>query len=350
MKKKKTTPIKLFFIIFAAMAIFVVLQNLIRNQTLQLLVPDNAGVSLLETAGGSLICVFKGGRVAAWDWDELPLQTADVSLPTDRVVLLDADRLAAVTDAGRKRLSVYRLPAGDKTADLSVGFDDQEVFPRISHDKRCLALIRINPAAPDGTQLYEFLTVDLEKQLTGIPVSLPIVSATEKLIDYAVDDTGRLYAVGSTQTVGRIAAVDLENGTTLWDRTYDRTGEFCSVTVSPDNTFLLAGNRNGILYKISAQTGDVMKEVILLEPGETRPITNDYSVLHLAFSPDGRCYAAAINPRVYLLKTETDTVFHTAAPADKLVSKIAFSPDNAFFATSDIRQSYPIKIWPLPQE
>lgn len=343
-------PYKLFGIIFLVIIAVAVFNGLRREDHLQLLVPDNAGVAVLETAGEELVCVFKGGQVASWDWGDLSRRRADFSVGTDRVIVLDAGRLAAVSADGKKLLSVYRLPDGEKIKDLSIGFADQEVWPRISFDKSRIAVIRQNPAGTDGTTLYEFLTVDLDKALTGIPVSLPIDPETAALVEFAVDGAARLYAVGSKDKIGRMAALDLENGTTRWDRTYEGTGEFCSVIASPDNAWLLAGNRDGILYKLEADTGDVLKEISLLEPGETRPITNDYSVLHLAFSPEGQSYAAAINPRVYLLKAQNDIVFHTAAPADKLVSKIAFSPDNAFVATSDIRQSYPLKIWPLPKE
>jgi WD40 repeat protein len=348
-KSNNKPPYKLFGMIFLVIIGVAVFNGLRKNDHVQLLVPDNAGVSVLETAGEELVCVFKGGQVASWDWGDLSRRQADFSIGTDRVIVLDAGRLAAVSVDGKKRLSVYRLPDGEKIKDIAVGFADQEVWPRMSFDKRRVAVIRQNPAAA-GTVLYEFLTVDLDKALTGIPVSLAIDPETAAFVEYAVDAAGCLYAVGSKEKIGRIVTVDLEKGTTLWDRTYEGTGEFCSVIASPDNTFLLAGNRNGMLYKLAAETGDVLKEISLLEPGETRPITNDYSVLHLTFSPDGRSYAAAINPRVYLLKAENDSIFHTATPADKLVSKIAFSPDNAFVATSDIRQSYPVKIWPLPQE
>ncbi|MHC5083872.1 MAG: WD40 repeat domain-containing protein, partial [Planctomycetota bacterium] len=135
----------------------------------------------------------------------------------------------------------------------------------------------------------------------------------------------------------------------LWDRVYEDTKEFCSVTVSPDSQYLLAGNRNGILYKIDSKTGDVIKQIHLLEEGEKRPITNDYSVLNLAFSPDGKFYVATINPPAYILKADSDSLVHKMTVADKLVSRIAFSPDSTMIATSDVRAGYPIKIWKLPE-
>jgi WD40 repeat protein len=72
--------------------------------------------------------------------------------------------------------------------------------------------------------------------------------------------------------------------------------------------------------------------------------------LNLAFSPDGHYYVATINPKVYVLRIDSDTIVHTCSPADNLISKIAFSPDNRFCASSDIRASKPIKIWRLPEQ
>ncbi len=348
-KTKSKPPYKLFGGLFLLIMLIVVINNIKKGDMVALVVPDNAGVSFLETVDSRLVCVFKGGQVASWNWNTLPQLEADFNVHTDRVVLLDANRLAAISDSRKKILSLYSLPSGEKTKDIPVGWDDQEVWPRISCDKKSIALIRKNPVDSTGKILYEFLTVDIEKEILGIPVSLSVQEKSEHFIDYAVDGKAILYAVGSKEKTGRVAAVDMEKGAILWDTTYDPALEFCSVVVSPDHQCLFAGNRDGILYKLNAETGEIIKKIILLEEGEIRPITNDYSVLNLAFSPDGQYFVATINPKVYLLKSDSDEIFHICTPAERLVSKIAFSPDNQFFATSDIRQSYPVKIWELPK-
>ncbi|MBC8378888.1 MAG: WD40 repeat domain-containing protein [Planctomycetes bacterium] len=334
-----------FFFVFIVLIGLTIINNLTNEKVTSLIVPDNAGVSVLETVDDSLVCVFKGGQVASWNWSGLPQQQADFSVQTDRVALLDAGRLAAIPEVGKKNLSVYKLPSGEKTKDLSVGWDDQDVWPRISFDKNRVVLIRKNPVDSTGKILYEFLTVDIEKEFLGMPVALSIQAEGEDFIDTAVGGNGILYAVGSKEKKGRIVALDLENGTKVWDTNHDSTLEFCSVIVSPDNQYLLAGNRDGILYKLNTQTGEIVKKIVLLEEGETRPITNDYSVLNLAFSPDGQYFVATINPPVYIIETASDAVVHKFTATNKLVSKIAFSPENGRLATSDIRQSYPVKIW-----
>ena len=324
MKKKKKSP--LFFVaVFVVLAAIIIVQNLLRETEVHLSVPDNAGVSFLKTVGNSLVCVFQDGEVAAWDWTALPHEQSHFSVNTDRIVLLDEKRLAAVNKAGKKILTVYTLSSGQKQKEVSVGWEDQDVWPRISFDKSVVALIRKNPADSAGKMLYEFLTVDIGKELSGIPVSLSIQTGREDLIDYAVDGNAILYAVGSQDMIGRITAVDLEKGGALWDKSYEQTLEFCSVIASPDNQYLLAGNRDGILYKLDAKTGEILKKIQLLKKGEMRQVTNDYSVLSLAYSNDGQYFVSTIIPTVYFFKAETDEQIYRCAPADRLISKTVFS-------------------------
>ncbi len=349
MQKKNKTPIKLFVLAFAVIAAVTVYQNLSRQKIISLQVKDNKGTSFLETAGDRLVCIFQDGQVCLWDWNHPHTKQGEFRA-SPQAMIVDPGRMAAVNPAGKKQLTFYSLPEGVKQKEFSVGWEDQEVWPRISFDKSAIAVIRKNPTDSSGRSLYEFLTLDLANEITGQPVSLEITDKTEVLVDFAVSSEQVLVAVGSRSKTGRIAAVNLQTGSLLWDRVFEGTKEFCSVIVSPDNRYLLAGNRDGLLYKISTAEGRIEKQIALLEPGETRPVTNDYSVLNLAFSPDGQYYVATINPPAYVLEAGIDRLIHTFAPADKLVSKIAFSPDNRHVASSDIRAGYPIKIWPLPKE
>ncbi|MCE5187376.1 MAG: WD40 repeat domain-containing protein [Planctomycetaceae bacterium] len=348
--QKNKTPIKLFVLAFAVMAAVMIYQNLSRRNTIALLVKDNKGTSFLETVGDSLVCVFQDGTACVWDWAGEYAEKGRFKAASERTIVVGPGQLAAVTPTGKKMLEFYTLPSGEKQKELSIGWEDQTVWPRISFDKSAAALVRASPPSASGEQLYEFLTLDLDKDIQGLPVPLSINKKTETFVDFAVDSGHSLYAVGSRDKVGRIAAINLKDGTTLWDRVFDDTKEFCSVVVSPDGQYLLAGNRDGVLYKIDPASGEIIKKVVLLEPGETRPVTNDYSVLNLAFSPNGRFYVATINPPAYVLEAGSDVVVHKLSPANKLVSKIAFSPDGRRIATSDIRASYPIKILKVPQK
>ncbi|MHC5000335.1 MAG: WD40 repeat domain-containing protein [Planctomycetota bacterium] len=325
MDKKKKSQTKLFIGVFIVIAAVMIISNLTRQKVLLLDVPDNAGVTILETVDDALVCVFQDGQVVSWDW-AVQQQKSGFKAVSDRAIILDSGHLAAVNKEGKKRLTVYTFPDGQKQEDISVGWEDQDVWLRISPDKLTVALIRRNVPDSKGSILYEFLTLNVERSRIGY------------LIDYAVGNNAVLYAVGSKEKRGLIAAVDLEKGTVLWDTVYEKTKEFCSALISPDGSVLYAGNRDGILYKLNAATGEMMKNIKLLEDGETRPITNDYSVLNTGFSPDGQYLVATIHPKAYIIKTDSDELFHVCQPASRLVS------------TSDIRAGYPVKVWPMPEQ
>ncbi|HOM76693.1 MAG TPA: WD40 repeat domain-containing protein [Anaerohalosphaeraceae bacterium] len=348
--KKQKSPVKLFAGVFAILIVVTILRHLLRPKSVQfsLDIRDNAGVALLETVGDSLVCVFSDGRTCIWDWNNLPSPKGDFRAVSCLAAVLDASRLAAVPEKGKKILTVYDLPAGRRQKELSVGWEDQSVFLRISPDKKVLLLMRKNPADSAGKILYEFAKLDIENELIGPAVTISISEKTDKIVDFAASSNQVIYAVGSKSQAGWVGAVDLHQGKIVQDIVYADTKEFCSAAVSPDGQYLLAGDRDGILYKIDAADLNILKKVNLLAPGETRPVTNDYSVLNLAFSNDGRYYVATINPKAYLLQTGSDTVFHWCTPTSNLTSKIAYSPDSRFFATSDIRASKPIRIWETP--
>ena len=348
MKSKKTKN-HLFYFAFAAVIAIAVVNNLTRSKMTPLLVPNNSGVSKLETVDNILVGIFQDGHTALWDWSTLE-QIEDFLAVSNRTVLLGSQHMVTVNNTGKKTMIQYSLPSGKKLNDMPVGRKDQDLWPRISPNKNDIVLIRRNPRDSKGNVLFELLLVDLVEELLSPLVVVTIQNEFEDVIEYVLDNQGIFYAVGSQSGQGRVVAVNMDTGKLAWDRVYENTEEFCSVVLSPDGQTVLAGNRNGILYKLDAENGDIAKPIQLLEEGETRPVTNDLSVLNLAFSPDGRFYVATIHPKVYILETATDRIVHQLAPADRLVSKVAFSPDNKFIATSDIRAGYPIKIWKFPEE
>ncbi len=349
-QKNKKSSVWMFVFIFAGLFLWMLVANMGGKDHVSLAVKNNGGTAFLETAGNSLVAVFQDGRTVVWNWSAATVQRADFSVRTDRVCVLDSERLLTVSKTGKKVLSVVNLTEGKILKSFSVGQAGQDVWPRASLDKSVVALMRHNKPDSAETKQYEFLTVNLKNDLPGVPTALTIQQDSQVVVDFVVDSDDMVYVAGSHEEVGRIVAIDLDRGKIRWDKTYDDTKEFCSVMVASDGKSILAGNRNGLLYQLDAQTGDLAKPIQLLEEGETRPITNDYSVLNAAFSPDGRYYVVTINPKAYILDAATHKIVHTLSPADKLVSKIAFSPDNRFVATSDIRAGYPVKIWKFLEE
>lgn len=349
MCKKKKSSVWIFVVIFTGVFGWMLITNMAGKAYVPLSVKDNAGTAVLETVGNSLVGVFQDGKVVVWDWADTPVRRGSFSVGTDRVCVLNSERLLAVSKTGPKTVSVVDLADGAKMKEFSVGKVGQEVWPRISWDKKIIALMRQN--MPDSSKMvrYEFMTVDLDNEMPGVPSILTLQQKTQAVVDFAVYSDRMLYAVGSEDNIGRIVAMDLDRGRIRWNKTYEGTKEFCSVMLAPDGLVILAGNRNGVLYHLDAKTGEITKTIQLLVKGETRPITNDYSVLNAAFSPDGKYYVVTINPKAYLLDAVTHKIIHVFLPANKLVSRITFSPDNQFIASSDIRAGWPVKIWPFPE-
>lgn len=350
MSKQKTnkSSYMLFVVIFLVIVVLVIFNNL-KNDIVMLRIPNNAGVSHLDTVEKLLICIFQDGKVVTWNWDILTGQTAQFSVNTDRVVLLEGNRLAAIQKTDKKILSVHNLPFGQKEKEFTVGLADQDIWSRISPDQQTILIVSQIEEKQNDAFTYEFKILDLDKEILKSPVILNIKKSTESLVNFAVTNDKKVIAMGQKAERGRLICVDLYSGKILWDYTLKGTKEFCSLAISPSDPTVYAGNRNGILYKLDLESGNVIKEIQLLEKGETRPITNDLSVLNTAFSNDGKYFVTTINPKAYILEASSDTIIHTCFPADRLVSKIAFSPDNKYFATSDIRAGYPIKIWKMPE-
>jgi WD40 repeat protein len=349
-KRKKNHKKTIFFLgVFVAMLSLTVINNLLEEKIQKLKVLDNMGVSFLETIENSLVCVFMDGQTVVWDLDTWK-QTGNFQIDSNRAVMLDSQHIAVVTTTGKKRLTVYQFPTGQKQKELVAGRQGQQAWLSISPDKRVVGVIRRNQVNEQGQVLYEISTLDLEDEIFNPIVPLTLGQECEDFVHYAIDNNEVLYAVGHKAQVGSITALNMKTGRKSWENTYDGTKEFCHVAVAPDNTYLYAGNCDGVLYKLDTKTGQILKRIKLLEKGETRPITNDFSVLNLAFSENGEYFVATIHPKAYFLKTDSDEIFYLLYPANRLVSKIAFLPGNNFVATSDIRAGYPIKIWPLPQE
>jgi WD40 repeat protein len=329
-----------FFLAGFLLIIVLMVNSALRSKRGRVLeVRDNKGMAQMATAGDLLAAVFQDGQTVVWDWNDLAKLPRQFRVPSDRVVFLAGGRMGVIAKVASTFFSVYELATGQKQKDIRIGSAADEVWPAVSPDGQTILIVR-KVAAGKGRCDYEFMTLHLVEELPGIPVVVSIV-------DFAVTDDGTVLAAGSKDGTGRLLAIDLDRGSVSWDRTYDDTKEFCSLVLSPDHTALYAGNRNGLLYKIGTEAGDMQKQITLLREGETRPITNDLSVLYLKMDAEGRYLSAVISPQLYILDVQKGEIFFRGHPGHKLVSWVAFSPNSKQFASSDIRANGSIKIWEL---
>ena len=339
-----------FFLLATLLVGFVLFGvRLIRPRVPTLSVPGNTGIGSIFTVDKQLTAVFQDGRAVVWNWDEHDQRQADFSVGSGRAIPLADGRLAALARMGdRFVLSVYDIDAEQRISDLTIGQSDQDIHLRNASNRQSPTLIRRNPEQ-DGQIVYEFVLVDLGAEILRPAVVTTLQDRSETLRDFAVSDTHVLIAGGGDQGRARLLAVNVDTGQTLWDRLWEDVVELTTVAISPDGQTVWAGDLEGNLLIIDAEDGQRQTIVSLLQPGETRPVTNDYSVRNLVLSPDGRLLGGTIAPIAYAIDARTGQVTHRFG-GHRVVARVAFSPDSRKMATSDLRADGVIRIHALDED
>ena len=346
MAVSKNKPYVFFFLAIVLVSFLMFAIEWRKRRVPSLVVAANKGIAELLTLDGRLVAVFQDGRTCVWDWNVPEIRQADFTAGSGRAVALDDGQLAVMGRAGDRRLlSIYRLDTGRRIKDITAGWEDQDIHLRNSHGLTAPTLMRRSTEREDITDV-EFVAVNLSAELLRPPVSVPTASQSQTLRDAAVSDTQIGYAAGSEGGRARRGALEMHTGRVLWDAVWDDCEELTTVAVSIDGQTVWCGDRAGNLLTIAAEDGQRLSKVSLLRPGETRAITNDYSVLNLVVSPDGRRLGCTIAPVAYAVDAATGNVTHRFG-GHKVVSKVAFSPDSRKLATSDLRADGTILIQSL---
>jgi WD40 repeat protein len=348
MSKKSQTkfPLWLFAVIFVVASLLPFITKKLSPARASLTIRDNPGASSLITQGTNLVAVFQNGKVAAWDWNNPSSEPLwQFSADSDRLVMLDDTRAAAVTKTGRKILIIYDVNQGKKFSEISVGWEDQDVWLLQSPDRKVLALARINPDK-DGHTLYEFMIFNIEKNNHGFPISVDVPTTEKRLVAFAVSNEKKMFAAGSVGKHGWLIAVDLTEGKVVLEKEYGQADEFTSTVFTPDNSQAFLTNHNGSVYGIDALSGQVKSVCTVLKPGEKNIVTNDGSSQNITLSANGQYVAAVmIEQKVAVWDIQTEKPVFQANPSHKLTGSIALSPDGSLLATSDKRASGVIQIW-----
>lgn len=336
MAASKNKPFVFFFLAIIAISLFMFMIQLRGRRVPRLSVPGNRGIAELFTVNNRLTAVFQDGRTCVWDWDDFETRQADFMAGSGRAAPLADGQIVAISRlANRRLLSIYDLGTGNKVNDLTAGRDEQDIHLRNSHNLAVPVLMRRNPERAGAVEV-EFIAVNLAAELLRPPALLTLDPKKQTIREFIVCDTGVVVAAGGDDGRARLIAIDLNTGQTLWDSAWPDAEELTSVAVSRDGQLLWVGTRAGNLLTVASADGQRLGKVSLLEPGETRRVTNDFSVLNLVVSPDGNRLGCTIAPVAYAVDAETGRVTHRYGD-HKVVSKVAFSPDSRRMATADLR-------------
>lgn len=349
MAAKKNRAFLFFFLAIVAVSLWMFVQDWRQRRRPRLVVSANKGIaSLLTLSGGQLAAVFLDGRTCVWDWAPPYAKQAEWKAAGGRAIGLADGRLAAVGQSGQRRILAVYDANGEKAKEMAVGWEDQDIFLVNSPKLEMPTVVRRN-AERDGVAEVEFMAVDLVAELLRPPVMLTLDVASQTLRDVAVSDAGVLYAVGADGGQGRAAAFDLHTGQVLWDVRLVEAQELTAVTVTADGATVWAGDRGANLLELAGADGRRLRTVSLLMPGETRTVTNDYSVLNLVSSRDGRRLGCTVAPTAYAVDAETGEVLRRMG-GHKVVAKVTFSPDGQRVATGDLRADGVVNIHVLEEK
>lgn len=344
MTKKTSVPYWLFGVLFILGALFPILSRMFSPAKASLMLPDNAGAPSLHFHETLLAAAFANGAVAGWDIQAPAKPLWQFTAASDRLVMLDDARAAAVAKSGRKDLIVYDVKTGQKLSENPVGLEDQEVWLLQSSDRKVLALARVNPDK-DGRTVYDLMLVDTVRLLPDIPVSMAVPTAAKRFISFAVSNDKKAIAVGSSDKKGCLAVMDLNTGRILLEKEYPDAQEFTSAAFTPDGMKVFITSRSGYVYGIDAATGEKKVEWVVLKPGEKNPVTNETRSDSVSVSADGRFVAAVVINIAHVWDVASGEHIFQVGPGHKLTGAIALSPDGSLLATSDVRASGSVRLW-----
>lgn len=347
--KKPSVPYWLFGVLFILGALFPFISRLFSPAKASLMLPDNTGAPSLHFRDNHLVAAFADGAVAGWDLNAPAKPLWQFTAASDRLVMLDSSRAAAVAKSGRKDLIVYEVKTGQKLSENPVGLEDQEVWLLQSSDRKVLALARINPDK-GGRTVYDLMTVDVNRLLPDLPVSMDVPTAQKRFISFAVSNDKKAVAVGSSDKHGFLAVVDLASGKRLLEKEYPDAQEFTSAAFTPDGAQIFLSNRNGYVYGIDAVTGETKRQFIVLKPGEKNKVTNETRSDSVSVSADGRFVAAVVINIAHIWDVASGEHIFKVGPGHKLTGAVALSPDGLLLATSDVRSSGSVRLWQVKKK
>lgn len=344
--KKTSVPYWLFGVLFLLGALFPYLSRTWSPSKASLVIPDNSGMSSLEFYDNLLVAVFSDGQVAAWDGSNPTQPLWQFTAASERVVMLDSSRAAAIAKSGRKELIIYDAKTRKKLSENPLGREDQEWWLCQSPDQKVLAAVCVNPDQ-SGRTVYDLMTLDTVKLTADLPMSIDTPTAEKRLIAFAVANNKKAVAAGSNNKKGFLMIADLDGGKILLEKEFPEAQEFTSAAFTPDGGQVFLTNRNGHVYGLDAATGETKFEFIVLKPGEKNPVTNETRSDGITLSADGRYVAAVVINQVHIWDAATGEHIFQCSPGHKLAGAIALSPNGSLLATSDIRASGSIRLWQI---
>jgi WD40 repeat protein len=168
-----------------------------------------------------------------------------------------------------------------------------------------------------------------------------------KINSVSISNDGNFMAAAGTKGGGWIFVAETRSKKILWEQSVKSSVELNKIIFSPDGRWVYASEPGRYIYVFETVSGKAAKQFVM-DKYEAAP-NNPQTIGMLAASPDGRLFAATVEPGstawVWDIKTgEKITCFGGGFT----ISGLAFSPDSSLLVTGILVRSN-INIWKIPK-
>ncbi len=336
---KKKSPIALFLLVFAAIAIWMFIANY-RSVLVHELPSPEGGAEKLSTYGKQLIAISVNNEIYSWLWDDLSERPQISSIKAQKVVAMSSDRLLLILPVANDVLVLSNLKGDKELRRLSLGVN-----------KKC-KLLQASPSGKFAVAALEIGDFDkrvqlviIDPDLTSIwPVETKTMEEGLELNDVGISNDGSLIAAVGGGDKGWLFVAGTNDRQLLWEHYVEDCNELNKVVFSPDGETVYASESGRCVYIFDIVAKKLVKR-LEIDKYKT-PANNPQTISCIAVSPDGRLLAAASSPKskVWIWDVKTGEKIDTIRTGHFSTCSIAFSPDSSLLAGTSLINK-PLKIW-----
>jgi len=336
---KKKSPVAIFLVAFAAIAILMFIVNY-KSVLVHELTSPEGGAKKLLTYGEQLIAISVNNEIYSWAWDDLSERPRISSVKAKEVVVLSSDRILRILPGADNLLILSNLKSDEELSRLSLGFNKKcKLLQASLSGEFAVAALAIS----DSDKQVQLAVIDPD--LTFIrPIETKTMEEGLELNDIGVSNDGSLIAAVGGGDKGWLFVAGANDRQLRWVHYVEDCNELNKVAFSTDGRTVYASEpgRRVYIFDIAAKK---LCERLEMDKYETPP-NNPQTISCIAVSPDGRLLAvvSAPNSRVWIWDVETSKKIVTIGTGHFSTRSIAFSPDSSLLAGTDLGND-PIKVW-----
>lgn len=302
--------------------------------------PNNKGFPRLTSMGNQLIAAESGGGFYVFEWLNIQAGYKRFPAASENSILLNQEpRLSLSYVAGDNAL-VLLEEDGNKVLRIANNETPEQAHLITGPNQETIYIInQISTGSEIG---YVLKKVDIKKEYLRFICELKSAPKFE-LRAFAISDSEMLLAAsGKKEGRGYLAVSDVKAQKVLWEMEYPESTDISSLSFSTHGQFLFVGSEEGSLSMVSAETGEIVKSVVLVD--QPRKNTNSRTIQTVVTSSKGQWVACVCDPEIFILDQATCTLHKTIGSSHKIVTGLVFSPDEKMLATSDLRASGVINV------